>query len=84
MPWKATYKADQLGVALRELGLELGKGAQLGGAGRGEVVGVREEDAVSVANVLVEVDLALCGDGLEVGGVGAETEAESSVRWQCN
>lgn len=85
--WKATaraYQADELDIALRELRLELGEGAELSGASRGEVVGVGEEYAVRVANELVEVDLALGGDGLEVGRLRAETKARGDWCQRCN
>ena len=67
-------QADELDAALLELGLELGEGAQLGGADGGVVLGVGEEDHPLVADELVEVDVALGGLGLEVGGLVAETE----------
>ena len=67
-------QADQLDAALLELGLELGKGAELGGADGGVVLGVGEEDDPVVANELVEVNRSGGGLGLEVGGDGAETE----------
>lgn len=68
-------QAQQLDAALGELGLEAGHLAQLGGADGGEVLGVREEDHPVIADVLVKVDGALGGLGLEVGGDGAQTEA---------
>lgn len=67
-------QADELDAALGELGLQLGKGAQLGGADGSEVLGVGEEDDPVVADELVEVNGALGGVGLEVGGFGAQTE----------
>jgi hypothetical protein len=60
-------QADQLDAALGELGLELGKGAQLGGADRGLVLGVGEEDNPPVTDELMEVDGAVGCLGLEVG-----------------
>ena len=82
---KHAYQADELDIALRKVGLELSKSTELSGASRGEVVGVGEEDAVGVADVLVEVDLALGGDGLEVGGLRSETETggRSAVQLRC-
>ena len=68
-------EADELSAALGELGLELGEGAELGGAHGGVVLWVREEDHPLVADELVEVDVAAGGLGLEVGGDGAQAEA---------
>ena len=58
-------EADELGVALVELRLGLGEGTELGGAHRGEVLGVREDHAPAVAQPLVKIDRAnrgLCGE----------------------
>src|SRR5665213_2289638 len=74
---------DELGVALVELGLGLGKGAQLGGADGGEVFGMGEEDSPAVPEVLVEVDGPLgciCG---EVGGDVAQTNCHVMVLLCC-
>lgn len=60
-------QADQLDTALGKLGLELGEGAQLGGADRGVILRVGEEDDPPVADELMEVNGALGGIGLEVG-----------------
>ena len=67
-------QAKQLDAALGELGLELGKGAQLGGAHGREVLRVGEQDGPAALDVAVEVDLADVAVGGEVGGLGAETE----------
>ena len=79
-------QAQQLDAALGELGLELGKGAQLGGA-HGRVVGrVREEDAPAVAEVLVELDGADVAVGREVLGDGAEPQgggARAAAHFAC-
>lgn len=72
-------EADELDTALGELGLELGEGAELGGAHGRVVLGVREEHDPIVADELVEVDGALGGLGLEVGGNAAETEGLSAL-----
>ena len=72
-------QADELCAALGELGLELGEGAQLGGAHGRVVLGVGEEDHPLVADELVEVDVAGGGLGLEVGGDGAQAEAGGEV-----
>lgn len=74
-------ETNQLDTALGELGLKLGKGTELGGADGGEVLGVGEEDDPAVANELVEVNLALGGVGLEVGGLGAEAEGSRSSHY---
>ena len=68
-------QADQLDVALGEFGLEFGEGAQLGGADRGVIFRVREEDDPGIADEFVEVDGAVGGVGLEIGRGGAEAEA---------
>ena len=75
-------EADQLDVALVEIGLELGGGAELGGADGGEVLGVGEEDAPAVAQPFVEADLAFGGFRLEVGrGVA---DAQSHENYSCS
>ena len=64
---------DRLGVALLELVLQRGGAAELGGADRGEVGRVAEEDRPLAGLPVVEVDLAfgrLCG---EVGCLVAES-----------
>lgn len=71
-------EANQLDAALGELWLELGKGAQLGGADWGVVLWVGEEHNPLVTDELVEVDWAVGSLGLEVGGGGPEAEA---ARW---
>ena len=68
-------QADDLDAALVPLGLEACYFAQLGGAHRGEVLGMGEQDAPAVAQPLVEVDVALSGFLGEVGSGVAETEA---------
>ena len=67
-------ETNQLGTTLGELGLKLGEGAELGGADRGVVLGVGEEDDPVVTDELMEVDRAVGGVGLEVGGNSAQTE----------
>ena len=66
-------EADQLDAAPGELGLELGKGAQLRRADGRVILRVREQDDPVVADELVEVDRALRRFGLEIGGDGAQT-----------
>ncbi len=72
-------EADELDVALCELGLKLSEGAELGGADGGVVFGVGEEDDPGGADEGVEVDGAGGGVGLEVGGGGAKAETVGSV-----
>jgi hypothetical protein len=67
-------EADDLHVALVELGLDLGHVAELGGADRREVLRVAEQHTPRVAEPLVEADLALGGGGGEVGCGVAETD----------
>ena len=67
-------QADDLDVALVELGLDLGHVSELGRADRREVLGVAEEHAPRVAQPLVEVDRALSGLGGEVGGGVAQSQ----------
>ena len=72
-------QADELGVPLGELGLELSEGAELGGADGGVVLGVGEEDDPVVANELMEVNGATGGLSLEVRRGGAEAEGLRTV-----
>ena len=52
-------EADELGVALGELGLDLGHVAELGGADGGEVLGMGKQDRPLVADPLMEIDRSL-------------------------
>lgn len=67
-------KTDQLNATLGELGLELCKGSELGGADGSVIFRVGEEDDPVVTDELVEVDGASGGLGLEVGGNGTQAE----------
>lgn len=67
-------QANELGVSLLKLRLQLGESTQLGGADGGEVVGVREQDGPLVANEVVERDRTVGGLGLEVRGGGAQSQ----------
>lgn len=71
-------ETNQLDTTLGELRLKLGKGAELSGADGSVVLRVREENDPVVADELVEVNLALCGLGLEVGGGRAQTKGSGS------
>ena len=59
-------EADDLHVALVELGLELRHVAELGGAHGREVLRMREQHRPRIADPVVEADPALGGVGLEV------------------
>ncbi|KAI6755403.1 hypothetical protein HG531_004509 [Fusarium graminearum] len=76
-------ETDELDVALGELWLELGKGTELSGADGGVVLGVGEEDDPVVADELVEVNVSLCGLGLEIGGGRAQTKRSRSRHFVC-
>src|SRR5262245_50955827 len=60
-------QADDLDPALVELGLDPRHVAELGGADRREVLGMREQHGPGIADPLVKADAALRGIGLEVG-----------------
>jgi hypothetical protein len=60
-------ETNQLNTAFGELGLQLGKGAELGGADGSVVLRVGEEHNPAVADELVEVNGAVGGFGLEIG-----------------
>lgn len=72
-------KANELDTTLGELWLELSEGAELGGADRGVVLRVREQNNPLVANELVEVDWAAGGLCLEVGSSATQTEGLGSL-----
>lgn len=67
-------QGQALDAALLELRQQLGHAGKLGGADRGEVGRVREEDGPRVVDVLVEVDRAVGGVRGEVGRFVAEQE----------
>lgn len=67
-------QADELDTTGSELGLKLGESTELGGADRGEVIGVGEDDGPLVADELVEVDGTVGGLSIEIRGSGAQTE----------
>ena len=73
-------QADELAVALGELGLDLGHVAELGGAHGREVLGVREQDGPAVADPVVEVDRALRGLGGEVGGGVVDAQGHGALQ----
>ncbi len=59
-------QAQDLGVALGELGLELRQVTQLGRADRREVLGMRKQNAPRIAEPFVKLDDALGGLCLKV------------------
>lgn len=63
-----THQANHLHATLLKLILHLRKGAQFGRTDGGEVGWVGKEDCPAVSNKLVEINLALGGQCLEVGG----------------
>ena len=65
-------------LRLSNSGLQLGDAAELGRADRREVLGVREEHAPAVAEVVVEGDRALGGLRGEVRGFVAQRIAMAS------
>lgn len=67
-------QADQLDASSGELGFELSKRTQLGGADGSEVFRVGEEDDPVVADEVVEVDGAFGGLGIKVGSDAAQTK----------
>jgi hypothetical protein len=73
--YRVGAQAQQLDAALLEFGLEARHLAQLGGADRGVVLGVGEEDYPVVTNIFVQVNWPLGSVGLEIGGDGAQAEA---------
>ena len=75
----STRDADDLDVALVELGLDLGHVAELGGANRREVLGVREQHGPGVPDPVVELDAAGGGVGLEVGRGVADAKRHRSI-----
>ena len=60
-------QSDELGVALGELGLDLGHVAKLGGADGREVLRMGKQDRPLVADPFMEIDRSLRRLSLEVG-----------------
>ncbi len=75
-------QADELGVALGELRLDLGHVAEFGRADRGEVLGMGKQDRPLVADPLVKVDLALRCFGGEVGSSVVEAKGHQKLLWK--
>lgn len=72
-------QTDQLDASLGELGLELCESAQLGGADWSVVLGMGEENSPLIANPVVEINGAIGGFRLEIGGSGAQSKSCYSV-----
>jgi hypothetical protein len=72
-------QANELDATLGELRLELREGAEFGGADGRVVLRVGEEYDPFVADELVEVDGAIGGLSLEVGGSAAEAEGRCAL-----
>ena len=72
-------EADDLDVALVELGLDLGHVAEFGRADRREVLRVREEHAPGIADPVVEADAPFRGLGLEIRRDVADLECHENL-----
>jgi hypothetical protein len=72
-------ETDELSTATAELGLQLCESSELGCAYWRVVLGMREKNDPVVADELVEVDRALGGLGLEVGGLATQAKRLWSV-----
>ena len=68
-------QADQLDAALVELGLQVGRLAELGGADGGEVLGMAEQHGPARTEPVVKTDPAVRGVLFEVGGGLAQLNA---------
>jgi hypothetical protein len=64
----------QLDAALIEFRLQFGQGAEFGGADRGEILGMREQERPAVADPIMELDFSFGGFGLEIRGHSANLE----------
>ena len=73
-------EANDLHAALVEFGLDLCHVAELGGADRGEVLGVRENHPPGIAEPVVKPDAAFGSIGLKVRGDIAELECHHCLR----
>ena len=72
-------QADDLDVALFEFGFDLGHVAKLGGADRGEVLGVREQDGPGIADPVVKFDFAFRRLRLEIRRRVANRESHRNL-----
>jgi hypothetical protein len=70
---------DQLDAALVEFRLQLCQHAEFGGADRGKILRVREQQRPAVADPVMELDLAIGGFGLEIRGHSANLESHVST-----
>ena len=71
--------ADDLGVALLPLGGQLRDSGEFRGADRGEVARVAEDDAVAVAQPLMEPDGAGGAFGGEIGGDVVDADGHGNL-----
>lgn len=74
-------KTNQLGTSLLKLWLQLSKGTKLSSTDWSEVIWVGEENSPAVTSVLVEVNWAVRGVGLEVWSLGTKTKCVTSWLW---
>ena len=79
LPAGVDREADDLHAAAVELRLDLGHVAELGGADRGEVLRVGEEDHPGAVDPVVEVDRSLAGVRFEIGGNVAKLQSHLFV-----
>jgi hypothetical protein len=68
-----------------EFRFQLGQRAQFGGANRGKILGMREQQRPAVADPVVEFNFPIGGFSLEVGGYSAylESHVMSSCHSSC-
>ncbi len=73
-------EADDLRVALGEFGLQPGHVAEFGRAHGGEILGMRKEDGIAVADPIMKVNGALGGFSGEIGSfrIDAQRHVHSS------
>src|SRR5262245_10998108 len=64
--YRVHTQAENLGVALRELGLKSSHVSKFGRAHRSEVFRVRKQDRPTIADPLMETDRSLCGFGRKI------------------
>src|SRR5579863_4504146 len=68
-------QSDQLDAALVEFRLQFGERAELGGADRGKILRMREQQRPTVADPVVEPNFAIGGFGFEIRGFGANLKS---------
>src|SRR5215469_1317689 len=74
-------QADDLAIALSELGLQAGHVTKLGRAYRSEILGVRKQNRPTIPDPLVKIDFALGGFSGKVRsfGIYAQRHSQSSL-----